>query len=80
MTTADTGDRDLQEAYVEVLKFINDILDRYDAVVVGAAMMSLTMSLYKTVLPPDDFNSMIDAVAESKDSVRPFTPPKELMQ
>jgi len=74
------SDKELKLAYTETLAFINDMLDRYDAIVVGATMMSLTMSLYKTVLPPDDFNSMIDAVAESKDSVRPFTPPKEMMQ
>lgn len=74
------SDKQLKLAYTETLAFINDMLDRYDAIVVGATMMSLTMSLYKTVLPPDDFNSMIDAVAESKDNVRPFTPPKEMMQ
>ena len=73
-------DDDLKSAYVEVLSFMNSMLDRHDAVVVGAAMLSLTLSLYKTVLPPDDFDMMINAVAESKDSVRPFTPPKEMMQ
>jgi hypothetical protein len=75
-----SSDQDLKLAYTEVLSFMNDILDRYDPIVVGAAMLSLTMSLYKTVLPPEEFNTMMEAVAESKDSVRPFTPPKEMMQ
>lgn len=73
-------DQELKLAYTEVLSFMNDILDRYDPIVVGAAMMSLTMSLYKTVLPLEEFNTMIEAVAESKDKIRPFTPPKEMMQ
>ena len=74
------SDRDLKRAYTETLAFMNDMLDRYDAIVLGAAMMSLTMSLYKTVLPLDDFNAMIEAVSDSKDNIRPFTPPKEMMQ
>ena len=73
-------DRDLKSAYVETLEFINNMLDRYDPIVLGAAMMSLTMSLYKTVLPLDDFNSMIEALSDTKDKVKPFTPPKEMLQ
>jgi hypothetical protein len=73
-------DQDLKRAHNETLAFMNDMLDRYDAIVLGAAMMSLTMSLYKTVLPSEDFNAMIDAVAESKDSVSPFMPPRDMMQ
>lgn len=73
-------DGDLKSAYADTLVFINEMLNNYDAIVVGAAMLSLTLSLYKTVLPESDFDLMVDAVAESKDSVRPFTPPKEMMQ
>ena len=73
-------DRDLKLAYVETLDFINNMLDRYDPIVVGASMLSLTLSLYKTVLPPDDFDMMVNAVSETKDKVKPFTPPKEMMQ
>lgn len=73
-------DQDLKSAYVDTLEFINNMLDRYDPIVLGAAMMSLTMSLYKTVLPLEDFDSMIEAVADSKDNIQPFTPPKEMMQ
>ena len=73
-------DKDLKSAYVETLDFINNMLDRYDPIVLGAAMMSLTMSLYKTVLPLDDFNSMIEALSDTKDKVKPFTPPKEMLQ
>lgn len=72
--------KDLKRAHTDTLAFMNDMLDRYDAIVLGAAMMSLTMSLYKTVLPLEDFNSMIEAVADSKDNIQPFTPPKEMMQ
>ena len=74
------SDQDLKLAYVETLEFINNMLDRYDPIVLGAAMMSLTMSLYKTVLPLDDFNSMIEALSDTKDKVKPFTPPKEMLQ
>jgi len=73
-------DKQLQLAYSDTLAFINQMLDNYDANVVGASMLALTLSLYKTVLPPSDFDIMIDAVAESKDQVQPFTPPKGMMQ
>lgn len=72
--------QELKAAYVEVLAFMNDILDRHDAIVVGAAMLSLTLSLYKTVLPPDDFNSMMEAVLETKDKIQPFKPDKSMLQ
>lgn len=74
------SDQDLKLAYVETLEFINNMLDRYDPVIVGASMLSLTLSLYKTVLPPDDFDMMVNAVSETKDKVKPFTPPREMMQ
>ena len=73
-------DLQLKSAYTDTLAFINQMLDNYDPVVVGASMLSLTLSLYKTVLPPSDFEMMIDAVAESKDNIQPFTPPKGMMQ
>jgi hypothetical protein len=73
-------DADLKSAYTDTLAFINGMLDNYDAVVVGAVMLSLTLSLYKTVLPSEDFDLMVDAVAETKDSIKPFTPPREMMQ
>ena len=78
----DNSDPDLQlkSAYTDTLAFINQMLDNYDPIVVGASMLSLTLSLYKTVLPPSDFEMMIDAVAESKDNIQPFTPPKGMMQ
>jgi hypothetical protein len=73
-------DKQLQSAYTDTLAFINQMLDNYDPIVVGASMLSLTLSLYKTVLPPSDFDMMVDAVAESKDNIKPFTPPKGMMQ
>ena len=78
----DNSDPDLQlkSAYTDTLAFINQMLDNYDPIVVGASMLSLTLSLYKTVLPSPDFEMMIDAVAESKDNIQPFTPPKGMMQ
>ena len=79
MDNSDT-DSQLKSAYTETLAFINQMLDNYDPIVVGASMLSLTLSLYKTVLPSPDFDMMIDAVAESKDNIQPFTPPKGMMQ
>ena len=73
-------DTQLKLAYTDTLAFINQMLDNYDPIVVGASMLSLTLSLYKTVLPSPDFDMMIDAVAESKDNIQPFTPPKGMMQ
>jgi hypothetical protein len=73
-------DKELQSAYAETLVFINQMLDNYSPIVVGASMLALTLSLYKTVLPPSDFDIMIDSVAETKDQVKPFTPPKGMMQ
>ena len=73
-------DSQLKSAYTDTLAFINQMLDNYDPIVVGASMLSLTLSLYKTVLPSPDFEMMIDAVAQSKDNIQPFTPPKGMMQ
>ena len=79
MDNSDT-DSQLKSAYTDTLAFINQMLDNYDPIVVGASMLSLTLSLYKIVLPSPDFEMMIDAVAESKDNIQPFTPPKGMMQ
>ena len=45
-----------------------------DPLVVAAVLASTALSLYKTTLPEDDFNDIVDAIANSRDSVRPFLP------
>lgn len=44
-----------------------------DPLFVAAALASTAMRLYKTALSPEDYVRMIDMIAETKDSVLPFT-------
>lgn len=68
------ADEELKSAYADSLFFVNQMLDNYDAIVLSAVLLSITMSLYRTILPDPDFDQMIDSVAEAKDKIQPFRP------
>lgn len=68
----------LEEAYAETLKFADTMVGKYGAIETASVMSAVSLTLYKTVLPEDDFNSLMDTISESRDDVKSFNPQNTL--
>ena len=65
---------DIAVVYSAVQGFSNNLMFKIgtDPLVVAAVLASTALSIYKTALPPKDFEDIVDAIAASKDSVKPL--------
>ena len=71
---SDEQDNDIEAVYTAVQGFSGALMAKMqaDPLVIAAVLASTALSIYKTTLPPEDFNAIVDAIADSKDSVRSF--------
>jgi Trp operon repressor len=63
---------DMQQVYNRVLTMLSDIVVENDPLVVAAVMMTQAMSIYKTALTPDEYESMITRIYQSRSMVQKF--------
>lgn len=65
----------LDEIYMEYLKLTERLVavEKFSPMAVAGVMMAQAMSIYKTSMTDSEFNSMVDAVSDSRDSVKKFT-------
>ena len=76
MNNSDYDEDDIVEIYKCIQGMSSSLITKMqvDPLMVAAVLASTALSLYKTTLPEDDFNDIGDALANSRDSVRPFLP------
>ena len=59
----------------KVIDFADEMLDKkYDPLEVAAAQMVNAMRIYRTIMPEDQYDSMIKTVYENRKNVQPFSP------
>ena len=59
----------------KVIDFADEMLDKkYDPLEVAAAQMVNAMRIYRTVMPEDQYDSMMKNVFETRKNVQPFSP------
>ncbi len=61
------------ELYHKYLTFTDLMLEDYDPMEIAAIMSVIALSMYKTHLDAEGFESIMDRISESRDSVKPFT-------
>jgi hypothetical protein len=69
---------DMAQCYSDTLVFADDMVGRYGHLVVAAALCTIACSIYKTVLDPEEYHSMMDAISDHRNSVKSFRPPDVL--
>lgn len=62
----------MQQVYNKVLTMLSDIVVESDPLIVAAVMMTQAMSIYKTALTPDEYESMITRIYQSRSMVQEF--------
>tara|TARA_B100000424_G_C22862894_1_gene459781 strand:- start:291 stop:533 length:243 start_codon:yes stop_codon:yes gene_type:complete len=62
----------LQDYYRAAQQFASELIvkEGADALEVAAVMASMALTIYKTTLPEDAFNDIVDAISASREQVR----------
>jgi hypothetical protein len=68
-------DKKLNALYQQMYKDLNNLCEKNDPLMVAGIMMAQAIKIYKTALPEDDFERMMDTIADSKDIVKPLNTP-----
>ena len=67
---------DVNEVYSEVFRLMMRLCRDYDPLAVSGVMLAQALRLYKTSLPIDDFDLLVDEImAMIKEDIRPFDAP-----
>ena len=68
-------DKKLNALYQQLYKDLNNLCEKNDPLMVAGIMMAQAIKIYKTALPEEDFERMMDTIADSKDIVKPLNTP-----
>ena len=68
-------DKNLNALYQQMYKALNNLCEKNDPLMVAGIMMAQAIKIYKTALPDEDFERMMDTIADSKDIVKPLNTP-----
>lgn len=61
---------ELEGVHEAVLELVAELLQEgYEPFAVAGVMSNIALSMYKTTLSPDDFNTMIDYISQSRDRI-----------
>ena len=65
----------LEQAYADYLVFTDHMVTKYKPMEVAAVMMAISLSMYKTSMNEEEYNSMVDTISASRSSVKTFDIP-----
>ena len=68
-------DKKLSDLYQKMYRDLNKLCEKNDPLMVAGIMMAQAIKIYKTALPDEDFERMMDTIADSKDIVKPLNTP-----
>ena len=68
---------DVNEVYNEVFRLMTRLCRDHDPLAVSGVMLAQALILYKTSLPIDDFDLLVDEImATIKEDIKPFDIPR----
>ena len=68
-------DKKLNDLYQKMYRDLNKLCEKNDPLMVAGIMMAQAIKVYKTALPDDEFERMMDTISDSKDIVKPLNTP-----
>lgn len=71
----DESDNNLENLYQDYWAFHAQMIDKdHSPVAIAAILVAQALSIYKTVLEPEEYEQMIDSISESRDKVQELSP------
>jgi len=65
-------DERLEELYGTYLSFTDTMAGEYGPLPVAAIMIAQALTIYKSALSPEEYDTMVDNISESRDQVKTF--------
>ena len=66
------NDDKLQQLYNNFLEFADHMCVEHSPMEVAAIMMAQALTIYKSTMSDEDYNSMVDSISSSRNKVRTF--------
>ena len=70
MNEENSLDSGLDELYHSYWEVHNEKMGSYSPLEIAAILMTQSLTIYKTVLSEDEYNSMVDSISDLRDQVK----------
>ena len=72
MSIVDQNEHSIEELYAKYLQFTAVMLEEYKDIEIAGVMITQALSLYRTVLPEEDYQRMVTSIYERRNDVKTF--------
>lgn len=72
MSILDQHEHCIEDLYAKYLQFTAVMLEDYKDIEIAGVMITQALSLYRTVLPEDDYQRMVKSIYERRNDVKTF--------
>ena len=73
--STDINDQELNELYQEYWSIHAKMIDKeHNPLEIAAVLMAQSLSIYKTILDQDEYDSMVDSISDMRDRVQKLEP------
>ena len=69
------NDSQLENLYEHYLKFTDQMCVDHSPLAIAAIMMTQALSIYKTALSQEEYESMVDSISANRNQVKKFERP-----
>ena len=67
--------KELNDCYQDLFEKVIELQEKYSSPMIAGSMVAQALRIYKTTLNDEEFESMVDAIAESQSKIEPFDQP-----
>ena len=72
MSISDKNQNSIEDLYAKYLQFTSVMLEDYKDIEIAGIMVTQALSMYKTVLPEEDYQRMVKNIYERRNDVKSF--------
>ena len=72
MSISDQNEHCIEDLYAKYLQFTSVMLEDYTDIEIAGVMVTQALSMYRTVLPEEDYQCMIKNIYERRNDVKSF--------
>ena len=70
MSISDRNEHCIEDLYAKYLQFTAVMLEDYKDIEIAGVMITQALSLYRTVLPEEDYQRMVKSIYERRNEVK----------
>ena len=72
MSITDKNQRSIEDLYSKYLQFTSVMMEDYKDIEIAGIMITQALSMYRTVLPEEDYQRMVNSIYERRNDVKTF--------